>query len=106
MDNRNRFYNYDTAFNKIHVSPIILGNTPGLQSLMTPLNDSTVCISGKGRNDIQPTVFRHLFGVTTIKGREVFKNTYATSSDTAIWGAWNYSSDSTKSGEWYLGRLI
>lgn len=99
MDNKNQFYSYDTAFNKIHESPVILRNSLGLQSMVTPLNDSVVCISGKSRN----IAWQHFFGVTTLKGREIFRNSYSTNNDTAIWGAWNYSLDSTKIGEWYWG---
>ncbi len=105
MDHQSRFYTYDTAFNKIHESPLILGSNLGLQSVVKPLNDSIVCISGKGKIYNNPSIkgWRHLLGVTTLKGREIFRNFYSTSNDTAIWGAWVHSIDTTKQGEWYWG---
>ena len=79
----------------------------GLNSTVISLNDSTVCISGKGVPN--PTIFngyRHFFGVTTLSGNEIFKNIYSTSNDTVIWGAWNYNADTTKlgmNGGWWGG---
>ena len=98
----NKFITYDTAFNKIHESPSILGPNPNTQNTIISLNDSTVCISGKS-GALNVIGFRQFFGVTTLKGREIFKTIYSTSIDTAIWGAWNCTTDSTKIGEWYWG---
>jgi hypothetical protein len=100
-----RFVTFDTAFNKIHESSNLFGNTViGLGATVIPLNDSIIVIAGKGAN---PTSgfngWRHLFGVTTLSGREIFKNIYSTNVDTTIWGAGVNCVDTSKSGEWFWG---
>ncbi|MBL7817321.1 MAG: T9SS type A sorting domain-containing protein [Saprospiraceae bacterium] len=95
-----KFVTFDTTFNKLHEKPSTFSN--GLNSTLIILNDSTVAISGK---TVLPNVqgYRLFFGVSTLKGRTIYKTVYSTSVDTAIWSAWNVSADTTKTGEWYWG---
>ncbi|MBL7817320.1 MAG: T9SS type A sorting domain-containing protein [Saprospiraceae bacterium] len=94
------FITFDTAFNKIHKTPIVF--SAGFNATVTPLNDSTFSIAG--RTTLTSLYgWRQFFGITTVSGRIIFRNIYSTSVDTAIWGAFNYGADSTKQSEWYWG---
>ena len=93
------FITLDTVFNKKHESRPVIGNI-GVNSSITPINDSTVCIAGKGGAG---NTWQHFFGITTFSGRVIFTTQYYINLDTAIWQAGINCTDTTKSGEWYWG---